>query len=140
MPSTAATSANLGSDAVTNGIRIRVNPQFIPETSDPMGGRYNFAYHVMITNEGTERVTLRRRHWTIVDGDGEKHEVEGEGVVGQQPALKPGERFEYQSFTPLMTHWGTMEGMFTFERDDASSFDARIARFFLVGAEPKRRK
>ena len=85
-------------------------------------------------------MTLRRRHWTIVDGDGEKHEVEGEGVVGQQPALAPGERFEYQSFTPLMTHWGTMEGMFTFERDDASNFDARIARFFLVGAEPKRRK
>lgn len=135
-----ANEAKLGSDAVTNGIRIRVHPQFIPETSDPVGGRYNFAYHVTITNEGSERVVLRRRHWTIVDGDGDAHEVDGEGVVGMQPELAPGERFEYQSFAPLMTHWGTMEGAFTFEREDHSNFDARIGRFFLVGPEPKRRR
>ena len=140
MAAAANTPAALGSDAVTNGIRIRVLPQFIPETSDPTGGRFNFAYHVTITNEGGERVTLRKRHWRIVDGDGDAHEVDGEGVVGQQPTLSPGDRFEYQSFAPLMTHWGTMEGSFTFERDDASIFDARIARFFLVGTEPRRRK
>ncbi len=135
-----ANPASLGSDAVTNGIRVQVRPRFIPETSDPVGGRYNFEYHVTITNEGSERVTLRRRHWTIVDGDGEAHEVDGEGVVGQQPALEPGGRFEYQSFAPLMTHWGTMEGAFTFEREDRSAFDARVGRFFLVGAEPRQRR
>ena len=132
--------AKLGSDAVTNGIRVRAVPQFIPETSDPVGNRFNFSYHVTISNEGSERVTLRKRHWRIVDGDGDAHEVDGEGVVGQQPRIAPGERFEYQSFVPLPTHWGTMEGTFTFERDDATNFDAQVARFFLVGAEPKRRK
>jgi len=66
--------------------------------------------------------------------------VVGDGVVGQQPTLAPGERFEYQSFAPLMTHWGTMEGEFTFERPDQSCFDARIGRFFLVSPEPKRRR
>lgn len=140
MSSPATSAPKLGSDAVTNGIRVRVTPQFIPETSDPMGGRYNFAYHVLITNEGSERVTLRKRFWTIVDGEGDAHNIEGEGVVGQQPALNPGERFEYQSFAPLMTHWGTMEGTFTFEREDHSNFDALVGRFYLVGAEPKRRK
>ena len=130
----------LGSDAVTNGIRVRVSPAFVPESSDPTGGRWNFAYHVTIINEGPEPVTLRRRHWTIVDGDGDRHEVDGEGVIGQQPSLQPGERFEYQSFTPLMTHWGTMEGAFTFERSDHTAFDARVERFFLVSPEPKRRK
>ena len=129
-----------GSDAVTNGIRIQVSPRFVPETSDPAGGRYNFEYHVTITNEGAEAVTLRHRHWRIVDGDGEAHEVEGEGVVGKQPTIEPGARFEYQSFAPLMTHWGTMEGAFTFERVDRSAFDARVARFFLVGAEPRQRR
>ena len=133
-------AATRGSDALTEGIRVRVSPSFIPETSDPTIGRFNFAYHVTITNEGREPVTLRRRHWTIVDGDGDRHEVVGDGVVGQQPTLAPGERFEYQSFAPLMTHWGTMEGEFTFERPDQSCFDARIGRFFLVSPEPKRRR
>jgi len=130
----------LGSDAVTNGIRVRVSPHFVPESSDPTGGRWNFAYHVTIINEGPEPVTLRHRHWRIVDGDGEAREIDGEGVVGKQPTLAPGERFEYQSFTPLMTHWGTMEGAFTFERTDHTNFDARVGRFFLVSPEPKRRK
>lgn len=140
MTATPESPAKFGSDAVTNGIRVQVQPRYISETSDPTGGRYNFEYHVIITNEGADSVTLRHRHWRIVDGDGEAHEVDGEGVVGQQPMLAPGERFEYQSYAPLMTHWGTMEGSFTFERTDQSAFDARVARFFLVGPETKRRK
>lgn len=140
MTATPGSLPKFGSDAVTNGIRVQVRPRFIAETSDPVGGRYNFEYHVTITNEGTDRVTLRHRHWRIVDGDGDAHEVEGEGVVGQQPELGPGERFEYQSYAPLMTHWGTMEGAFTFEREDRSAFDAQVGRFFLVGPESKRRK
>ncbi|MEY4810265.1 MAG: hypothetical protein RI986_603 [Planctomycetota bacterium] len=140
MSSSSATTTNLSSEVVTNGIRIRVTPQFIPETSDPVGGRYNFAYHVTISNDGSENVVLRKRHWTIVDGDGEVRNVDGEGVVGQQPTIAPGGRFEYHSFAPLLTHWGTMEGSFTFERMDHTAFDAQVARFYLVGIEPKRRK
>ena len=140
MAAAPAAPPKFGSEAVTDGIRIQVSPRFVPETSDPVGGRFNFEYHVTITNEGGEPVTLRHRHWRIVDGDGEAHEVEGEGVVGQQPTIAPGARFEYQSFAPLMTHWGTMEGAFTFERGDRSAFDARVARFFLVGAEPRQRR
>lgn len=140
MTNAPATTPKFGSDAVTNGIRIQVSPRFVPETSDPVGGQYNFEYLVTITNEGAEPVTLRHRHWRIVDGDGEAREIDGEGVVGKQPTLAPGERFEYQSFAPLMTHWGTMEGAFTFERPDHSAFDARIGRFFLVGSEPRQRR
>ncbi len=140
MTNAPATTQQFGSDAVTNGIRIQVSPRFVPETSDPVSGQYNFEYMVTITNEGAEPVTLRHRHWRIVDGDGESREIDGEGVVGKQPTLAPGERFEYQSFAPLMTHWGTMEGAFTFERVDRSAFDARVARFFLVGAEPRQRR
>ena len=132
-------AATRGSDALTEGIRVRVSPSFIPETSDPTIGRFNFAYHVTITNEGREPVTLRRRHWTIVDGDGDRHEVVGDGVVGQQPTLAPGERFEYQSFAPLMTHWGTMEGEFTFERPDHTSCDARVARTSPSGSRSRPR-
>ena len=134
------TTSDHGSDAVTNGIRVRVSPSFIAETSDISHARFTFAYRVTIINEGSEPVTLRRRHWEIVDGDGDAHMVDGEGVIGQQPSLNPGERFEYQSFAPLPTHWGTMEGAFTFERPDQSSFDARVERFYLVSPEPRRRK
>ena len=69
----------------------------------------------------------------IVDADGVRHEVQGMGVVGHHPDLKPGERFEYSSFCPLNTSWGTMEGSYVMEREDGSVFDARIKRFFLVG-------
>ena len=140
MSTTPAAPAKFGSEAVTDGIRIRVSPRFVSETSDPVGGQYNFEYLVTITNEGSQPVTLRHRHWRIVDGYGEAREVEGEGVVGRQPTIEPGGQFTYQSFAPLMTHWGTMEGAFTFERADHSAFDARVARFFLVGAEPRQRR
>ncbi|MBL9141774.1 MAG: ApaG domain, partial [Phycisphaerae bacterium] len=89
-------------------------------------------------NEGDAPVTLRKRRWHIVDADGEVHDVEGEGVIGQQPTLSPGGKFEYQSYAPLMTRWGTMEGAFTFEREDRSNFDAAVTRFFLVGAESRK--
>ncbi len=138
---TATTSTpSFGSDALTNGVRVQATPSYIRESSDPASSRFLFAYHIVLINEGDARVTLRRRHWKIVDADGDAHKVEGEGVVGEQPSLAPGERFEYHSSAQLETDWGTMEGAFTFEREDHSLFDATVARFFLVAAEPKRRK
>lgn len=140
MASPATSARSFGSDMVTHGVRVQVTPSYIPESSDPAASRYLFAYHIVLTNEGVDRVTLRRRHWEIVDADGGRRRVDGEGVVGEQPSLGPGERFEYHSSAQLETDWGTMEGAFTFEREDHSRFDAAVARFFLVAAEPKRRK
>jgi ApaG protein len=137
---TATGTRTHGSDTTTHGVRVTVSPSYVPDSSDPASNRFHFSYHVVITNDGDDRVTLRRRRWTIVDGDGGEQLVEGEGVVGEQPTLEPGGRFEYQSYAALTTEWGTMEGAFTFERPDHSEFDANVARFFLVSAEPRRRK
>ncbi len=122
-----------GSDSSAEGISIRVQPTYLPSHSDPSRGRYIFAYHVTITNDGTDRAKLRSRAWTIVDADGTSHDVRGEGVVGRQPDLAAQERFEYSSFCPLPTPWGTMEGAYTFERADGSRFEVPVRRFYLVG-------
>lgn len=122
-----------GSDSSAEGVSIRVQPTYLPSHSDPSRGRYIFAYHVTISNEGTERAKLRSRAWTIVDADGTSHDVRGEGVVGRQPELAAQERFEYSSFCPLPTPWGTMEGAYTFERADGSRFEVPVRRFYLVG-------
>lgn len=123
-----------GSDCVTEGIRVRVEPAFLPQQSNPRQGKWLFSYRISIINEGETRVRLRSRRWTIVDGDGKRHEVNGPGVIGQFPTLEPGQRFEYSSFCPLETSWGTMEGVYQMERDDGTAFDARVARFYLVSA------
>ncbi|MBL9150515.1 MAG: Co2+/Mg2+ efflux protein ApaG [Phycisphaerae bacterium] len=123
-----------GSETFTNGIRVQVSPTFLTAQSDPSAGKYLFAYNIVITNERDETLTLRRRHWVIVDADGERHDVRGQGVVGQQPVLASGQRFEYASFCPLPTAWGTMEGTYEFEREDGSSFTADISRFYLVSS------
>jgi ApaG protein len=138
---------NFGSEATTpfgrpaaekGGLRITVRPEFLPEHSDADALRFVFGYHINIHNEGAEPVTLVSRHWVIVDGDGDRHEVEGDGVVGHQPRLEPGESFEYASYCPLETRWGTMEGVYHMRLDDGSMFDAVIARFFLVAPELER--
>jgi ApaG protein len=122
-----------GSDSSAQGISICVQPTYLPSHSDPSRSRFIFAYHVTITNAGTDRARLRSRAWTIVDADGTSHDVRGEGVVGRQPDLAPQERFEYSSFCPLPTPWGTMEGTYTFERADGSRFEVPVRRFYLVG-------
>ncbi|TVQ34197.1 MAG: Co2+/Mg2+ efflux protein ApaG [Phycisphaeraceae bacterium] len=131
----------VGSEAVTQGVRIRVSPRYFPAESAPEENRFVFVYHITVTNEGDERVKLLSRHWVIVDGEGERREVRGEGVVGQTPELEPGGSHEYESYCPLPTHWGTMEGSFQMRRDNGETFDAMIDRFFLVapqeGAEVK---
>ncbi len=120
------------SEAITEGIRVTVQSAFLPDQSSPRQGRYAFAYRVRIANEGEAVAQLRSRHWIITDGNGEKQEVRGDGVVGEQPVLEPGEHFEYTSGCLLKTPHGTMQGSYRMFREDGSSFEARIALFSLT--------
>jgi ApaG protein len=124
--------------AVTQGIRVCVVPRYVEEESQPMRGKYFFAYTVEITNMSTERVQLRSRHWRIIDGDGNIQEVKGAGVVGEQPVLGPGETFKYTSGCPLTTPDGTMEGTYTMVSASGESFRAEIPAFSLDSPFAKR--
>jgi ApaG protein len=124
---------NPNSDNVTQDIRIQAAAQFLPSESDPDEDRYLFVYRIRIVNEGSRRVKLLSRHWIILDAHKQRDEVVGEGVVGKQPDLGPGESFEYTSYCPLRTKWGTMEGTYTFE-DEGTTFEVNVGRFFLVPA------
>ncbi len=120
------------SDTTTLGVRVRVTPSYVPERSAPEQGRYLFAYRIRITNQGDRAVRLLRRHWFITDGRGHVEEVEGAGVVGETPVIKPGASFEYTSFCPLPTPFGTMHGTYLMRAEDGSEFDAEIGQFTLV--------
>lgn len=114
-------------------ISVKARPQYIPAQSDPGESRYVFAYHITIRNEGTLPAKLISRHWHITDAHGNTEEVEGEGVIGEQPLLGPGEQFEYTSGCPLATPFGSMRGTYTFVAEDGFEFEAEIPEFFLVG-------
>jgi ApaG protein len=120
------------SDTTTNGIRVQVRAQFLPDRSAPHDDQYVFAYHIKISNIGTEVAQLISRHWIITSADGDTEEVQGPGVVGEQPVLRPGEQFEYTSFCPLKTNVGTMHGSYTMATPDGEVFQARIAPFTLA--------
>lgn len=120
------------SEAVTRGVRVEVESRYEPERSAPHEDYYFFAYHVRISNVGEGRVQLLRRRWVITDGDGRVQEVEGAGVVGNQPVLEPGQSFEYTSFCPLRTALGWMEGTYTMAVPEGERFDARVERFALA--------
>jgi ApaG protein len=120
-----------GSEMVTNGVRVSVAPEFLPEQSDPSGGVWLHAYHVVIENVGDLPVQLISRHWIITNARGEVEHVRGPGVVGHQPMLQKGEAFNYSSGCPLNTSMGTMHGSFRMVRDDGVTFDAEIAPFTL---------
>jgi ApaG protein len=115
---------------ITNGVRITVRPLFLPEHSEPRASRYVFAYFIRIENVGDQPAQLLRR-WLIHDSIGEDTEVEGEGVVGEQPLLAPGEVHQYQSFCVLKSRRGHMEGTYQFVRGDGTPFEAVIPRFEL---------
>lgn len=116
---------------VTEGVRVTVEASFLADQSEPEDGRYAFAYVVTIANEGGTRVQLRRRHWIITDGDGAVREVEGPGVVGEQPILDPGDAHQYTSGAVLTTPVGTMEGTYEMHEAGGRVFRARIPRFAL---------
>jgi ApaG protein len=120
------------STAITEGIRVTVESHYLPEQSAPALARFAFAYKVLIENEGLTGVQLISRHWIITDGNGERQEVRGEGVVGEQPRLKPGERFEYTSGCLLRTPHGSMQGSYRMSREGREHFEARIAPFSLT--------
>lgn len=115
----------------TLGIRITVRPTYLRDQSRPTQRRYVFAYFVRIENVSSHPVQLMSRRWLIHDEIGEDTEVEGEGVVGQQPLIHPGGVHEYQSSCVLKSPTGYMEGQYRFVRPDASKFEAQIPRFAL---------
>ena len=117
--------------AMTDGMRVRVQSAYLPEQSSPREDRYVFAYTITISNESARTAQLKTRHWIITDGHGEIEEVRGDGVVGEQPRLAPGQSFQYTSGCVLQTPIGTMHGSYRFWRDDGSYFDAEIAPFSL---------
>lgn len=126
---------------ITDGIRITVRPSFVADQSRPEEGHFVFTYAVRIENVGTAASQLTHRVWRIHDsiGDGEDQEVQGAGVVGEQPVVPPGGIHEYESFCILKSPRGSMEGAYRFERDDGTSFAAQIPKFLLdAGAEAGR--
>ena len=113
-------------------IRIHVATDYIDDQSEPDADRYVFAYTITISNNGEVPATLMSRHWIITDANGKIQEVNGDGVVGEQPHLQPGERFRYSSGAVLETPVGAMQGMYRMETDTGSSFDAPIEPFTLA--------
>ena len=118
--------------AVTDDIVVRVAVSFLPEQSEPERGRWFWAYHVRIENESDEPVQLLSRRWSITDGRGATHHVEGEGVVGEQPVIHPGASYDYVSGCPLTTSTGVMEGHYTMVASDGRMLRIAIPRFALV--------
>ena len=120
-------------DAVTTGdVTVRVSASYLPEQSEPARGRWFWAYHIRIENDGAGAVQLLTRHWIITDGRGARHTVEGEGVVGEQPLIAAGASYDYVSGCPLATPTGTMQGSYRMIAQDGSLFDVAIPRFALT--------
>ena len=116
----------------TRGITVRVSVSFLPEQSEPAKGRWFWAYHIRIENEGQMAAQLMTRHWEITDGRGAKSVVEGDGVVGDQPVVMPGASYDYVSGCPLTTPSGHMLGSFGMVAEDGSTFDVAIPKFLLT--------
>ncbi len=119
------------SEALTRDVRVTVQARYVPERSRPEDDLWFFAYHVTIANVGQQTVQLISRHWIITDGEARVQEVRGPGVVGEQPVLGPGEKFEYTSACPLPTAFGTMHGSYQMITLEGEAFDATIAPFSL---------
>ena len=119
------------SEAEQNKIQVEVETRYIEEQSNPEQNFYVFAYTITIQNKGEQAAQLLTRHWVITDSNQKIQEVRGDGVVGEQPLLKPGEQFVYTSGTMLETSVGTMKGSYQMLADDGSHFDATIEEFVL---------
>jgi ApaG protein len=120
------------SDTTTRGIRIQVKSTFLTDQSSPRDNHYLFAYHVRISNVGSETAQLISREWVITSAEGEVERVKGPGVVGEQPVLAPGNSFEYTSYCPLKTPVGSMLGSYQMVTAGGEKFDAVIAPFTLA--------
>jgi len=124
--------------AVTRQIEVTVEPNFLPERSSVDRGEYFWSYTIVIINTGAETVQLRTRHWIITDATGHKQDVRGEGVVGEQPVLAPGERFEYTSGVPLQTASGFMTGRYQMVNESGEQFEIEVPTFSLDSPDNKR--
>lgn len=120
------------SEKPSHQIRVDVSTSFLDEQSEPELDRYVFSYTITIANLGEVPAALLSRHWIITDANGKVQEVRGDGVVGEQPHLNPGEQFRYSSGTVLETPVGSMEGSYQMLADDGVRFDAPIAPFTLA--------
>jgi ApaG protein len=121
-----------GSETTTRGIKVEVTSTYLPERSAPRESQYLFAYHVRVSNIGTETAKLVSREWVITTAEGDVERVKGPGVVGEQPVLPPGSAFEYTSYCPLKTAVGSMHGSYQMVTADNDRFDAQIAPFTLA--------
>ena len=119
------------SEAITNNVRVEVESQYAPNHSQPFQEVWTFHYTVKISNEGDDTVQLLSRHWIITDGNGKVEEVQGPGVVGEQPVLAPGESFTYTSGCRLQTSSGVMRGTYSMVTESGEHFDVEIAPFML---------
>ena len=126
-------------EAVTRGIRVRATPQYMEEESAPEDDRFFWAYTIDISNEGSETVQLRSRHWRITDADGHTEEVRGPGVVGETPVLEPGGAFRYTSGCPLDTPSGIMVGSYQMTTEAGELFNVAIPAFSLDSPHQERR-
>jgi ApaG protein len=118
-------------ESSTRNIRVAVQPAYLDDQSDPDEQRYLWSYTVTIENRGAESVQLLSRHWHITDGRGQIKEVTGPGVVGAQPVIAPGQKFQYTSGCPLPTASGYMSGSYKMRASSGEAFDAEIPAFLL---------
>ena len=122
----------------TKGIEVTVRPEFLEQESDPDAGRWFWAYTIIIANHSGDTVRLKSRYWRITNAFGQVEEVRGEGVVGEQPVLTPGDSFQYTSGCPLNTPSGTMVGHYEMVTQGDEPFDVAIPAFSLDMPNPKR--
>ncbi len=120
------------SKKISNGILIEVIPEHISPDNHQDGSKNYFSYTITITNQREDRVQLLSRHWIIINSEGHREDVRGDGVVGYTPKLLPGQSFTYTSYCPIDTEWGTMEGEFTFVDGNGAFFHVEIPRFYLI--------
>jgi ApaG protein len=123
------------STCTTGHFTVRATPQYLADKSNAEERRFVFAYRITIECHGPVEAQLLSRRWVIADADGFSHIVEGDGVIGMQPSFHEGVSFQYTSYCPLATRWGTMEGTYTMAKPDGETFDVAIARFYLVAPE-----
>ncbi|MBV9984940.1 Co2+/Mg2+ efflux protein ApaG [Bradyrhizobium sp.] len=124
--------------AITRQIEVTVEPNFLPERSSAEQSKYFWSYTIVITNSSDETVQLRERYWIITDASGHQQHIRGEGVVGEQPVLAPGERFEYTSGVPLSTASGFMAGRYQMVSESGERFEIEVPTFSLDSPDIKR--
>ena len=118
-----------------NNIKIDIKTEYVPELSNNEDSMFYFSYKVKIKNMGSEKVQLLSRHWDIKDGLGRKKSVNGEGVIGKKPIINPGEYYEYKSYCPLKTEFGSMDGFYTMKDENGNLFKTVIPNFGLISPE-----